>query len=91
VKLRLYPVFESCFFYLFDLAGARTEPQPVEGMQNRFLFVQFADRKFASEVRASTVICAAAAWGRRWRRQFFGVAARTCPSERRQRYCGEQS
>ena len=56
MKLRLNPVLEAGFFDLFHLAGAGTKSKPVEGVQDGFLFVQLADRKFAGEV------CVAAAF-----------------------------
>ena len=55
MKLRLDPVFEAGLFNLFHLAGTGTESQTVEGVQNRFLFVQFADWKFAGEIRVRVI------------------------------------
>ena len=56
MKLRLNPVLEARFFDLLHLAGARAESQPVERVQDGFLFVQFADRKFAGEVRVAAAL-----------------------------------
>src|SRR5579859_7523297 len=74
MKLRLNPVFQPCFFDLLHLSRARPKPQPVQGVQDGLLLVQFANGKFAGEIGIAAgtifrgVLCCRRPWLWRFRR-----------------------